>query len=251
MLHIAQPENVEPWFAAATGAGVTDFDLIGVSYYRKWSKQDLAGLGAAINRLRHRYDADVLLVEAAYPWTLDNADTYPNSLGEDSLIPVYPATRLSQRRYLLDLSQLVIANGGVGVVYWEPAWISSSCKTRWGSGSGWDNATLFDFEGALLPGADYLDHPYVYPVEVEFRADPVAKGDPVPLYLWGDFLGEGMEPLRFGKSGDASVFQTRLMPGQQIRYQLYNSADRREPLLQPDEEIPTVWREPWWARSGR
>jgi len=28
MLHVAQPENVEPWFAAATAAGVVDFDYI-------------------------------------------------------------------------------------------------------------------------------------------------------------------------------------------------------------------------------
>ena len=37
MLHVAQPENVEPWFAAAVAAGVRDFDYIGVSYYPKWS----------------------------------------------------------------------------------------------------------------------------------------------------------------------------------------------------------------------
>ena len=133
---------------------------------------------------------------------------------------------------------------------WEPAWISSSCKTRWGSGSGWDNATLFDFEGALLPGADYLDHPYVYPVEVEFRADPVAKGDPVPLYLWGDFLGEGMEPLRFDNSRDASVFQTRLMPGQRIRYPFTTRPTAVSRCCRAMREILTVWREPWWARSG-
>src|SRR5262249_59076804 len=30
MLHIAQPENVEPWFADAVKAGVTDFDVIGI-----------------------------------------------------------------------------------------------------------------------------------------------------------------------------------------------------------------------------
>ena len=39
MLHIAQPENVEPWFAAASKAGVRDFDFIGISYYRKWSSE--------------------------------------------------------------------------------------------------------------------------------------------------------------------------------------------------------------------
>jgi len=36
MLHIAQPENVEPWFQAATASGIADFDAIGISYYRKW-----------------------------------------------------------------------------------------------------------------------------------------------------------------------------------------------------------------------
>jgi beta-galactosidase len=224
MLHIAQPENVEPWFAAAAKAGVTDFDLIGVSYYRKWSSQDLAGLGAAINRLRHRYAADVLLVEAAYPWTLENADSSGNILGEDSLIAEYPATILAQRRYLLDLSQLVIANGGVGVVYWEPAWIASRCKTRWGTGSGWDNATLFDFKGEMLPGADYLSFPYVHPVTVEFR------GVPPGSFLWGDFLGEGMEPVRV----NGERFGTRLMPGARLRFQLYATADRTQPLLRAE-----------------
>lgn len=156
MLHIAQPENVEPWFAAATKAGVTDYDLIGISYYKKWSSENLDGLGNTIKRLRKTYKADVVVVEAAYPWTLDNADASPNLLGKDALIPGYPATPAGQRTYLLDLRRLIATNGGVGLVYWEPAWISTTCKTRWGSGSGWDNATLFDFKGELLPGADYL-----------------------------------------------------------------------------------------------
>lgn len=163
MLHIAQPENVEPWFAAASVAGVTDFDLIGISYYRRWSTETPEGLGAVIHRLRQRYAADVLVVEAAYPWTLASADDMPNLLGESTLVPGYPATADGQRRYLIDLTQRVIANGGVGLVYWEPAWTSTKCTTRWGAGSSWENATLFDFDGKLLPGADYLGFPYVYP----------------------------------------------------------------------------------------
>ncbi|WP_129648777.1 glycoside hydrolase family 53 protein [Peristeroidobacter agariperforans] len=167
MLHIAQPENVEPWFAAAKAAGVTDVDLIGISYYRRWSTQDLDGLDAVIRRLRQSYRADVLVVEAAYPWTLENADQSANLLGSDSLIEGYPATPSGQRRYLIDLTQRVISNGGVGVVYWEPAWVSSKCKTRWGTGSGWDNATLFDHRGELLPGADFFGFPYVFSKQKE------------------------------------------------------------------------------------
>jgi arabinogalactan endo-1,4-beta-galactosidase len=51
----------------------------------------------------------------------------------------------------------------VGVVYWEPAWLSTRCKTRWGSGSNWENAALFDFKGEALSGAAWPRHAYAYP----------------------------------------------------------------------------------------
>jgi len=35
---------------AAAAAGVTDFDLIGISYYSKWSKYSLAGLGGGSHK---------------------------------------------------------------------------------------------------------------------------------------------------------------------------------------------------------
>ena len=83
MIHIAQPENAEPWFAAATTAGVTGYDLIGLSYYPKWSKETIAGLAATVNRLHRRYGVDVLVAETAYPWTFDFADPMPNLLGQE------------------------------------------------------------------------------------------------------------------------------------------------------------------------
>lgn len=164
MLHIAQPENVEPWFAAAAKAGVTGFDLIGISYYPKWSQDSLAGLGAVIERLRAKYPRiGVMVVETAYPWTLGWADDTPNVLGKDSLIAGDPATPEGQEKYLIDLSRTVIANGGDGVVYWAPAWVSTGCRTRWGTGSSWENATLFDFKGNVLPGIDFMQRNYAAP----------------------------------------------------------------------------------------
>jgi arabinogalactan endo-1,4-beta-galactosidase len=111
MLHIAQPENVEPWFQAAAAAGVTDFDVIGISYYHKWSKETIAELGATIKRLTIAYPkAEVMVVETAYPWTKDWADNTPNQLGgDDSIDPGYPATPAGQAKYLFDLSQTVIS----------------------------------------------------------------------------------------------------------------------------------------------
>jgi len=212
MLHIAQPENVEPWFAAAEKAGVTDFDLIGISYYSKWSKRSMAQLGQTINRLRHLYAADVLVVETAYPFTNDGADASPNLLGADSLIAGYPATPAGQKKYLTDLTQRVYANGGVGVVYWEPAWLSTKCKTRWGTGSNWENAALFDFKGQVLEGVQWLTAPYIMPVDVTFRMK--AQGE-AARFIDGDFLG-GVGPRPMTLENGAWTYRTRLMPGTSV-----------------------------------
>ncbi len=161
MLHIAQPENVLPWFDAATRAGLHGYDLIGISYYRKWSTRSIAQLGETIAQARRRYKVDVMVVETAYPFTTDGEDASPNLLGADTLIPGYPATPQGQLAYLTDLTQRVVDSGGVGVVYWEPAWISTSCKTRWGTGSNWENATWFDLKShEALPAFDFLGRHY-------------------------------------------------------------------------------------------
>jgi arabinogalactan endo-1,4-beta-galactosidase len=210
MLHIAQPENAEPWFEAATKAGVADYDIIGLSYYSKWSKRSMAQLGQTINRLRHTYAADVLVVETAYPFITENADSSPNLLGEDSLIAGYPATPDGQKRYLVDLTQLVLSSGGTGVFYWEPAWVSTrTCGTRWGKGSNWENAAVFDYKGEALDSAEaWLKHAYVLPVEVTFKARVTTD----TAFIDGDFLG-GVGPRPMTREGDAFVYRTRLAPG--------------------------------------
>jgi arabinogalactan endo-1,4-beta-galactosidase len=160
MLHVAQPENVEPWFAAAVAAGVRDFDLIGVSYYPKWSALALPQAEAALKRVVLRFGRPIVTVEVSYPFTLKDAgDQAPNLLGEDSLHRGYPATLRGQQRFMNDVVLMTLRAGGVGVVYWEPAWVSTSCATRWGTGSHWENATLFDFRNGneLTPAADFLE----------------------------------------------------------------------------------------------
>lgn len=157
MLHVAQPENVEKWFDDALAHGVTDFEHIGISYYPKWSTVAFADLEETLAHFRAKYARSISIVETAYPWTLDDNDAASNLLAEDSLEPGYPATREGQREFLLDLRTSVQEAGGNGLIYWEPAWVSSSCVTRWGDGSHWENAALFDFGNRLLPGAAYLE----------------------------------------------------------------------------------------------
>lgn len=143
LVHIAQPENALLWFKQATAAGVTGFDVIGLSYYPKWSTYNLNNVGDAIAELKTTYSKDVMIVETAYPWTLEGYDQAANVLGSDSLVSGYSATPKGQYDYLMQLSSQVINAGGMGIIYWEPAWVSTSCSTLWGQGSHWENASFF------------------------------------------------------------------------------------------------------------
>jgi len=144
MLHIAQPENGLWWFEQATNNGVTDFDWIGLSYYPIWSDYSLDDVQTPLSTLVNTYNKRLMIVETAYPFTLDNADSANNILGPDALVNGYPASQQGQLGYLNQLKNVVKNAGGEGVVYWEPAWVSTGCNTLWAQGSHWDNATLFD-----------------------------------------------------------------------------------------------------------
>jgi len=144
MLHIAQPENALPWLEAAKGQGLTDFDMVGLSYYPLWSKVSMDNLSARLRAIVTAHGKPVMIVETAYPHTLSNADAAGNILGDAALIPGMPATPQGQLEYLRRLTEAVRTGGGSGVIYWEPAWVSSAAKTPWGTGSHWDNATFFD-----------------------------------------------------------------------------------------------------------
>lgn len=161
ILHVAQPENVAPWFDGITArGGVTDFDIVGVSYYSRWSEEPLASLSSHVAGWRQRYGKEVMVVETAYPWTLQNADAYPNIFGPGSLVDGYEASVEGQRRYLTELVQQVVTGGGTGVFYWEPAWITSRMRDLWGTGSSWENNALFGFQGRAHDGMRFLTHPY-------------------------------------------------------------------------------------------
>ncbi|MCC4211940.1 glycoside hydrolase family 53 protein [Leeuwenhoekiella parthenopeia] len=159
VLHIAQPENALNWFRKAEEYRVTDFDIIGLSYYSKWSTYPIEELSIAIDSLKTRFKKEVVIVETAYPHSLNNADAAGNILGEDALIEGYTATPEGQKNYMLQLTQNVLDAGGLGVIYWEPAWVTSSCSTPWGTGSHWDNATFFDASqsNGALPVFEFFD----------------------------------------------------------------------------------------------
>ena len=157
MLHIAQPENALWWFGEAFNAGITDFDWIGLSYYPLWSEYNLNTIDVPLKNLIETYAKKLMIVETAYPFTLINADSANNIIGENALIPGYPASQQGQLDYLNDLKTKISESGGQGIIYWEPAWVSTNCKTLWGQGSHWDNATLFDHNNKSNLGMQFYN----------------------------------------------------------------------------------------------
>jgi arabinogalactan endo-1,4-beta-galactosidase len=160
MLHIAQPENGLWWFEQATANGVTDFDWIGLSYYPTWSDYDLSEVQTPLATLINTYNKRLMIVETAYPFTFANADTANNIMGPDALTNNIPATQQGQLDYLNQLHNIIKNAGGEGLIYWEPAWVSTSCSTLWAQGSHWDNATLFDNDGKATLGITYYNRAF-------------------------------------------------------------------------------------------
>lgn len=150
VLHLADPGAADWYVSNFIANGVLDFDIIGLSYYHQWhgANSPIAQVGTHIAQLKQAYGREVMVVEAGYPWTSlgnDNANNILNS----SHAAYSPLTPANQQAWLSDLSEVIQINGGLGLVYWEPAWVSSPCSTRWGLGSHYENAGFFDFQQNL------------------------------------------------------------------------------------------------------
>ena len=154
VIHLAGPADTGWYVDNFISNGVTDFDIIGISYYWAWHKPTtIPEAGMVIESLKDKYpNKEVLIVETGYIWTHESADQAGNIISE--VHPDYaPASPENPRDWLIDLTEEVIAKEGLGVFYWEPSWMSTTCRTQWEQGSHQEHATFFDFENnLLLPG---------------------------------------------------------------------------------------------------
>lgn len=180
ILHVAQPENTDWWFSQAEAAGITDFDVIGISFYPQWSTFPIGDMGAQVSHLRQQFGKQVMVLETGYPWTREAVDESANNVLTQG-IRGYSFSPEGQRRFMTDLTQSLISNGAIGVVYWEPAWVSTECSTRWGQGSHWENATFFDFQNnnELLEGINFLSANYTYPAPLVDGTVEAEYGEPL------------------------------------------------------------------------
>jgi arabinogalactan endo-1,4-beta-galactosidase len=132
LLHVADPKNVDWWFDNVLGGGGIDFDIIGFSFYPIWhTTVPVAQLSDRVAGFKSKYSKDVMILETAYPWTTAGDDSYHNIFGSQTPTVGFPFTQQGQLEMMKAIVQETMDGGGIGVVYWEPAWISSNMKDFW------------------------------------------------------------------------------------------------------------------------
>ena len=148
ILHVAGPQHLR-WWASNINAQSIDYDILGVSYYSIWSDYTIDQVGVLVSDLMSEYGRPVMVVETAVPWTLSNNGDMRNI--QSSMPTGYmPASSENQKQWLIDLRSTLIDAGAAGMIYWEPAWVTTACETQWGVGSSWENAGFFDFNNDLI-----------------------------------------------------------------------------------------------------
>ena len=162
ILHVADPANVEYWFDKIKSQGqVTDFDMIGFSYYPLWhTTVPLEDISIKVSGFKAKYGKDIIILETDYPWTTANADSYANQFGDATPLTGFPFTEQGQLDLMVKLTKEVKQGGGIGVIPWEPADITSNMKDEWGTGSSFDNCAYFNFAGNKIKGMDYMKADY-------------------------------------------------------------------------------------------
>ena len=157
LLHLAEGGDVERFeyfFDSIIANGVTDFDVIGMSYYAYWHGS-LQQLKNNMNNVVARYGKEVVVAETSYPYTYEDADATPNQIGRsDTDIAGLEAT-VANQRLITEMTFNTVAtvdNGkGLGAFYWEPLWLAvNGVGVVKGEGNEWDNQILFDHNHRAL-----------------------------------------------------------------------------------------------------
>src|SRR5699024_7450477 len=166
-VHFTDPEQDGHYAAAAKALadhGV-DYDVFLSSYYPYWH-DSMENLADVLDEVATTYDKDVAVVETSWAHTLADGDGYPNVI--DTAQDKYPVSVQGQALAIRDVMQAVAnvsGDHGLGVFYWEPAWLPvgppAETEQNWDLwqeyGSGWASTysqEFYDPEGTLDEWAD-------------------------------------------------------------------------------------------------
>ncbi len=168
VLHFADPSSGHyPWYAKVLNECKVNYDVFATSYYPYWhgTTDNLRNVMKQIGDTYHKY---VMVAETAYPYTNDDGDHFGNVVAEGSKDATfrYPISVEGQANCLTDVFQAMADCGdkGIGVFYWEPAWLGvpeiswEQERDLWDRhGSGWATkyAAEYDKDAKESGGSSY------------------------------------------------------------------------------------------------
>lgn len=185
-----------------------DYDVIGMSYYPYWHGT-FQQLKTNMNDMAARYGKQIVVAETAYPFTLEDVDGNGNIAGADQVkITGFPATPENQKlvtETVMNTVAHVEGGKGLGVFYWEPAWLPG-VGWKAGEGNGWENQAMFDFEGNALSSLDAF----------KFTPGSIPEVSPIMVYASpGITIAKGATPAMPSKANvlynEGSILQTNVV----------------------------------------
>lgn len=213
-------------------AAVTDFDIIGISYYYAWHEGSIQALQSTIADLVATFPGyEVMVAETGYLWSTQNFDQLNNIIAvpDPEYLPVSPGKQLE---YMVDYAHAVKNGGGTGVIFWEPAWVTTPCATPWGTGSSHEHVAFFDpdDDNFIAQGGGSWTEPHWYAdpaaVKVTFRVNMQGVDVSQGVFLRGSFPAFSGESLPMMHEGN-QIYSTFLYmsPGNEGGYYFLNGPD--------------------------
>jgi arabinogalactan endo-1,4-beta-galactosidase len=220
-LHFTNPETTGRYasIAETLNNNSVDYDVFASSYYPFWHGT-LSNLTNVLKNVADTYGKKVMVAETSYAYTAQEGDGHGNTAPKDSGQTLnYPITVQGQAQSVRDVIKAVVNVGeaGIGVFYWEPAWLPVGPATQleqnkaiweqygsgwassyaaeydphdagaWYGGSAVDNQALFDFTGKPLSSLNvfnYVDTGAVAPLKIDEIKDITVSailGEDIPL----------------------------------------------------------------------
>lgn len=157
MIHLDQGGRyyyLEEWFDHCLANGVTDFDIIGLSYYAFWhgTYHDLKN---SMEKLVKRYGRPLILAEIAHGYRTIKGGVFDEPQEKLAGFPASPEGQREALELIMGITANVSDEKGLGVFYWEPFCLAGCDDGSWGSCMG-----VVDQRG--MPGEGLL----------AFRKDP-------------------------------------------------------------------------------